>query len=187
MNAAVATLQMAAQQQHLSGELERTEYSRIVAQLREVAKDLSAFERRTGQLTAAPVDFTEMVRVAVAAASPPANQDDGGRATLMPEGIMVEGPAHDLRDLLDCLTEYAFSMGAHPAGVRVEIKRQESRGRDACMIELFVQSPDVPDFLRRKLWDTVSKRRGEVSIVSEPTCCRIGFTLPIERRQTANG
>ncbi len=99
--------------------------------------------------------------------------------------IMVEGPARDLRDLLCCLLEYALSVGRNPIDLRVAIKGMSSAARKVCATELVVQSRDVPDFLRRKLWETIRARRGEVSVVIEPECCRLGFTLPIERRQVS--
>jgi hypothetical protein len=183
MHAAVETLQMAARQMQLSGELERSTYSRIMTQLREVTDELTAVERRMEKREAGPVNFTEILRAAVATAPPPPDQDASGLVTQVPEGIMVEGPAHNLRDLLNSLVEYARTVGRDPIELRVHIKHGAGEVRTTCSTELIIQSPDVPDFLRRKLWDAARIRRGEVSVICEPECCRVEFTLPIERRQ----
>jgi len=185
MDAAVATLQMAARQLQLSGGLERCEYSRIMTRLREVTDELSAVERRTGKQKPDPVDFTVILRAALATASPLVDRHQSGFALSLPEGIMVEGPSHDLRDLLCSLFEYALSVGRDPIDLRVEVGCRHSKGREMCATELAVESSDLPDFLRRKLWDAIRMRRGEVSITAEPARCRIGFTLPIERRRAA--
>lgn len=182
MYAAVATLQMAARQLQLSGELDRSKYSRIMAQLREVADELTAFERRTGKQKADPVNFTAMLREAVAIAG----HDGNGIVMQLAEDVMVEGPANDLRDLVCCLVEYALSVGRGPADLRAQVKQTSNQLRAMCATELAIPSPDVPDFLRRRLWDAVRTRRGEVSVICEPEHCRIEFTLPIERRSAAH-
>jgi hypothetical protein len=78
--------------------------------------------------------------------------------------------------------EYALTVARGPIDLHAEIKRESNNVRAVCATELLIQSSDVPDFLRRKLWDTIGKRRGEHSIILEPECCRVRFTLPIERR-----
>ena len=181
MHAAVATLQKAARQLQLSGELERSEYTKITTQLRDVANKLSAFERRTGKQTAAPVNFSDLLRGAAATSGQPVTD----AATDVPDGIMVEGPAHDLRDLLSSLVEYGRSVGDDQGAFLVQILDNASAAGAICLTELVIAAPDLPDFVRRKLWDAVRSRRGEVSIVSELERCRIALTLPIERRSGA--
>lgn len=180
MHAAVATLQRAARQMQLSGNLERSEYGRIVTQLRDVADTLAGFERRTGKQKAAPVDFSAMLHRAAAPASPSAGECDA--TPLVPEGVMVEGPAHDLQDLLAGLVDYARTTGGDAVELRAQIKYTNGETRAVCVTELVVHSPNVPDFLRRMLWEAASSRHGEVSVVCEPQLCRIEFILPIERR-----
>jgi len=100
----------------------------------------------------------------------------------VPEYVMVQGPAHDLRDLVCSLAEYALTVARDPVDLRAQVMYTSNQGRGVCATELVIQSPDVPDFLRRKLWDAVRIRHGEVSVVLEPERCRVKFTLPIERR-----
>jgi hypothetical protein len=185
MHAAVATLQKTARQLQLSGELEQSAYSRIMNQLREVTEQLSASERRRAKQKAGPVNFTALLRGALASAPATADAHADGLAAAVPRDIWVVGPAHDLRDLLCSLIEYARAVGCDPIELRADIQPNGSAG-PVCATELIIQSPDLPDFLRRKLWDAVRIRRGEVSVVSELARCRIGFTLPIERRIAAH-
>jgi len=98
---------------------------------------------------------------------------------------MVQGPAHDLRDLLSSLVEYASAVGAKPLALHARIRHDVGASKAACTTELVVQSPDLPDFLRRKLWDAARVRGGEVSVISEPTLCRVEFTIPIDHRRDA--
>ncbi len=185
MYAAVATLQMAARQLQLSGAADRSKYSRIMSQLREVTDELTALERRAGKQKADPVNITEMLRTAAAMAAPAPDRDRKRIAIQAAEDVIVEGPAHDLRDLICSMLEYAFTVGCDAVDLRVDTTRKCNELRDMCSIEMVIQSTDVPDFLRGKLWNTVRIRRGEVSIVSEAQRCRIGFTLPVERRLAA--
>jgi hypothetical protein len=80
------------------------------------------------------------------------------------------------------LIEYAFTFARDPIVLRTDIKYPGNQARAVCSTELAIQSSDVPDFLRHKLWEVVRSRGGEVSVVSEPECCRVVFTLPVERR-----
>jgi hypothetical protein len=181
MSAVVATLQRATQQLQLSESLERSDYSRITAQLRVVTAQLTAAERRTAKKTPAPVYFTGMLRVAAAPGSPAAEPDACAREMLVPEGIKVEGPAHDLHDLISGLVEYARTVGGEPIELRAQVEEESGDAGAVCAMELVVRSPDLPDFLRRKLWEAARARRGRVTVISEPECCRIEFTLPIVR------
>jgi hypothetical protein len=181
MYAAVATLQMAARQLQLGGGLDPSKYGRIVTQLREVTDQLTAVHRRAGNQKTDPVNFTEMLREAMATASPGSN----GIAMPVLEDVMVEGPANDLRDLLSSLFEYALTVGRDPIDLRTQVRQTGPQLRPVYATELVIQSPDVPDFLRRKLWDAVRVRRGEVCVISEPERCRVEFALPIERRSAA--
>jgi len=183
MHPAVATLEMAARQLQLSGELERSEFGRIMLQLRSVADGLSTVERRIAKQKAASVNFAALLRSAIAPTDPACRQDDDAR--LPKQEMTVEGPAHDLRDLLCSLVEYARAVGTEPLEWRAHIKQDIGATRAKCTTELVVQSPDLPDFLRRKLWDAARIRGGEVSVISEPTLCRIEFTIPIDRREAA--
>jgi hypothetical protein len=186
MYAAVATLKLAAQKLQLSGELDPSKYARMMSQLRGVTDELTAFERRARtQKKANPVNFAELLSEVMATASPTNAASGNGMAAQLPDPVLVEGPVEDLRDLLSCLIEYALSVDQGPIKFGAEIRRDGDEVSDKCAAELVIRSPDVPDFLRRKLWDAVRVRRGEVSLISEPDCCRIGFTLPIERRHSA--
>jgi hypothetical protein len=173
MDAAAATLLMAAQRLQHGGALDRANYGRIVSQLREVTDQLTALEKRSGNQEARPVNYTAMLRDTAAMTSP------------LSEEIMVEGPAHDLHDLLCVLAEYALTAGHNPIDVRLEVNRKKNEAKEMCVTELVVHSSDIPDFLRRKLWEAVRIRRGEVSVIAEPERCRIEFKLPIERRRAA--
>ena len=179
MHSVVATLETAARQLQLSGELERSEFGRIMMHLRSVADGLSAVEQRIAKQKAASVDFAEILRSAAALISPVCRR--GGRAGLPLQEIMVEGPAHDLRDLLCSLVEYGRAVGADPLELHAQIRQDIGATRAKCVMVLAVQAPDLPDFLRRKLWDAARVRGGEVSVVCEPKLCRVEFTIPIER------
>jgi hypothetical protein len=181
MHTAITTLEMAARTFHLSGNLDKAQYRHILAQLREVMDELSAVERRTGNpiTEGEPVDLSQLLRAAVAGS---VDQNGDGALKQIAEGVFVEGPRHDLHDLIGSLVEFARGVGPDPIDLWAQVKYADHQLRAACMVELVVQSPDIPDFLRRRLWDTVRVRRGEVSVTYEPKGCRIGFTLPIERR-----
>jgi hypothetical protein len=176
-----ATLQKAARQLELSDDMDRSRCSRIMAQLRDVNNELDAVERRRGHREAGAVDFASILREVVAAAG----QGADGIAVQLTEEATVAGPAGDLRELVFCLLDYALAVGRGRTTLRTHIKHAEKQARQVCATELTISSADVPDFLRRRLWDAVRVRRGEVSIVSELDCCRVEFTLPVERRTTA--
>jgi hypothetical protein len=180
MHPALATLETTARQLQLSGELERSEFGRIMRQLRVVADGLDTLERRTAKQKAASVNMVELLRAALA----PADADSGpGEEVRLPsQDMTVEGPAHDLRDLFCTMIEYARAVGSEPLDLRAHIRHDAGTARETCTMQLLVHAPDLPDFLRRKLWDAARVRGGEVSVISEPTLCRIAFTLPIERR-----
>lgn len=180
MHAAVATLQKAAQQLQRSDQLDRSKYGRIITQLRQVTDELNGFERRAAKQKADPVNFTQMLRAALTMASPTPGEDG-----IVPEDVMVEGPANDLRDLVCGLAEYALTVGCDPVDLRTQIKCTRNAAQSMSTTELNFHCPDVPDFLQRKLWDAVRIRRGEVSVISEQKRCRIVFALPVERRLAA--
>ena len=183
MHTAITALQTAARRLQLFGGLEQSQCSQIMTQLREVADQLHALERRRGEEKADPVNFTDLVRRALGAASVPAAGRAARTAILqVPEDVIVEGPAHDLRDLVCSLIEYAFTVTRNSIELRADIRYTGNQARAVCSTELTLQSSDVPDFLRQKLWEVVRVRRGEVSVVSEAECCRVIFTLPVERR-----
>jgi hypothetical protein len=173
MYAAVATLEMNARRLQLGEKLDRSNYRRIVSQLREVTDELTALEKRGERQTPRSVNFAAMLRDTTATTLP------------LLEEIIVEGPAHDLRDLLCSLVAYARTVGRDPIDLRVEVKRKNSAAGEMCVTEFVVRSPDVPDFLQRKLWNAIRARHGEVSVVSEPERSRIGFRLPIAPRRAA--
>jgi hypothetical protein len=182
MHPAIAKLEIAARRLQLLGGLEQTEYSGLVAQLREVSEQLNGFERRINEVKACPIHFGDLLRGAVGTASAPAGQTASRMIVQVPDDIMVAGPPHDLRDLFSSLTEYALTVGQNQIELRAEIKYLGTQARAVCATELVIQSSDIPDFLRRKLWDAVGARRGEVTVVSEVNYCRVVFTLPVERR-----
>lgn len=185
MYAAVAALQMTARRLQLSGGLDQSKYDQIISQLRQITDELTDSDRRAGKQKLDPVNFFDMVRDTVATASAEGHPDINRVAMQLVQDVMVEGPAHDLRDLLRSLFEYALGVGQDPITLRVEVKCTGEPAREMCLTELAIHSPNVPDFLQRKLWNTVRARRGEVSVISEPERCRIGFTLPVERRRAA--
>ncbi len=176
MHAAVASLHQAARRLQHSGNLDPSTYAWVMSQLRDVTTELDASERRAQEQKSDPVNIVELLREAVAKA---------GISTPLPDPVMVPGPARTLRDLISCLIEYA--LGAHPDALdlRAETARNAYGAREKFMIKLVVQSPDIPDFLRRKLWEAAGARRGEVSIVAELDRCRIDLGIPIERRLAA--
>jgi hypothetical protein len=182
MHTVVTALETAARQLRLSGGLEQSQYSQIVAQLREVSDQLNALERRKAEEKASPVNFTDLVRHALRAGSVPAGQAARTAIVQVPEDVMVKGPAHDLRDTVCSLIEYVLTVARDPIKLHADIRYIGHQARAVCSTELTIQSPDVPDFLRQKLWEVVGRRRGEVSIVCAPECCRVVFTLPVERR-----
>jgi hypothetical protein len=180
MHAAVSDLKMAAQRLRLSGELDVPNYTRMMTQLREFGEQLATFERRAGTQNVEPVNLTELIRKV---AGPVTTVHAGNEiATGLSEPFIVEGPTEDLRDLLSCLVEFARGVGPDPIDLRLELQCDENRQK--CLIGLVIRSSDVPDFLRRKLWDAARARRGEVSITTEPDRGRIAFVLPLERRLT---
>ena len=178
MHPAVATLQQAARRLQHSGNMDPSKFSWMMSQLRGVTAELDASERKARNQKCDPVDITELLREVLAKA---------GIAVQLPDTIMVAGPDQSLRDLLTCLIEVALGARPNALDLHAEADRKFDNAREAFTIELAIQSPDVPDFLRRKLWEAARMRGGEVSIVAELDCCRIRFTLPIERRLAAHG
>jgi len=183
MKAAVATLQMAAQELHSAGAVEQAKYVRIVSQLRSIAEQLTSLDRRVGEQDPDPVDFAALLHDAATAASAAAGRDQCGVALHLAAGVMVEGPGGDLRTVVGGLAEYALTVGCDAIELRTDGKAKGAR--HTCITEFVVRSRDVPDFLRQDLWNAVRIRHGEVSVICEPDKSRIRFSLPIERRQTA--
>ncbi len=181
MDGAVATLRMAARELQAASSADKPTYTRIVAQLRRVAEQLSAAERRASQEAAEPVDFAAIWRDALP--TPALVTGAGQPVTLhLPDHVMVKGPASDLRALVRGMVEYAFTNGCDAIELRVD---GPAPARQTCVTELVVRAREFPDFLQRNLWKLVRSRGGEVSTVSEPDKSRIRFTLPIERRGAA--
>jgi hypothetical protein len=178
MHPAVATLQQAARRLQHSGNMDSSKYTWMMSQLRGVTAELDASERRARDQKTDPVNITELLHEVLAKA---------GVAMQLPNEIMVAGPTQSLRDLFGCLIEVALGAQPNSLDLRAAAGRRKDKARETFTIELAIQSPDVPDFLRRKLWEAARARGGEVSIVSELDCCRIGFSLPIERRLAAHG
>lgn len=178
MHPAVATLQQAARRLQHSGNMDPSKYALMMSQLRGVTAELDASERRARDQKTDPIDIAELLREVLGKA---------GIAMQLPDDVMVAGPDQSLRDLLGCLIEVALGVRPNSLDLRAGAGRREDKARETFTIELAIKSPDVPDFLRRKLWEAARARGGEVSIVSEPDCCRIGFSLPMERRLTAHG
>ncbi len=178
MHPAVATLQQAARRLQHSGNMDPSKYAWMMSQLRGVTAELDASERKARNQTTDPVDITELLREVLAKA---------GIAMQLPDTIMVAGPDQSLRDLLACLIEVALGAQSNSLQLHVEAGRKCGKAQETFRIELAIQSPDVPDFLRRKLWEAARTRCGEVSIVAELVCCQISLSLPIERRLAAHG
>jgi hypothetical protein len=179
MDGAVATLRMAARELQVASLGDKPTYTRIVAQLRRVAEQLNAAERRASQAAAEPVDFAAIWRdslpttALVTAAGRPATLH-------LPDRVMVKGPTSDLRALVRGMVEYAFTLGCDAIELRAD---DGGPGRQTCVTELVVRAREFPDFLQQNLWKVVRSRGGAVSTVSEPEKLRIRFTLPIERRR----
>jgi hypothetical protein len=178
MHPAVATLQQAARRLQHSGNMDASKYAWMMSQLRGVTAELDASERKARNQKTDPVDITELLHEVLAKA---------GIAMQLPDTIMVAGPDQSLSDLLACLIEVALGAQPNSLQLHVEAGRKCGKARETFTIELAIQSPDVPDFLRRKLWEAARVRCGEVSIVAELDCCWIRFSLPIERRLAAHG
>jgi hypothetical protein len=183
MDGAVATLQMAARELQLADATDRSKYAAIVSQLRAVAEQLTALERRTGAQKAEAINLAAMLRDAAASVAATAERAGEHIALELPDEAMVEGPARDLRNSISGVVEYAITVGCDAITLRID--RDSARGRNTCVSEFTVRSRDVPDFLQRNLWKAVSIRRGEVSIVCEAQSSRIRFKLPIECRLNA--
>jgi hypothetical protein len=178
VHAAFVSLQQAARRLHHSGSLEPSKYAWTISRLRDVTAELDASERRARERKTDPVNIAELLPEALATA---------GIAVQLPDTVMVAGPAHTLRDLLCCLIEYALGVRPNSIDLRAEASCEADNARETFTIELVIQSPDIPDFLRRKLWEAAGARRGEVSIVAELDCCRIGLSIPVERRLAPHG
>jgi len=178
MHAAVVSLRQAARRLHHSGSLEPSKYAWTISQLRDVTAELHASERRARERKTDPVNIAELLRAALAKV---------GLAVQLPDTVMVAGPAHTLRDLLCCLIEYALGVRPNSIDLRAAASREADSAGETFTIELVIQSLDIPDFLRRKLWEAAGARRGKVSIVSELDCCRIGLSIPVERRFATHG
>jgi len=182
MNAAIKTLRTGARQLRLAGELDPDKFAWAMTQLRTVANELAACERRASKEEVIPVDITALLSRVL---GPPASgQRDDRIAPPSAGNVMVRGPLHDLQDLLNGLIEYARSVYTGPMDLRTSVRRGGCKVGDMFTIELAVRSLEIPDFVRRKLWDAASIRGGEVSVVSEPDRCWIRLTLPTERRLT---
>jgi hypothetical protein len=181
MHPAIAMLQTTAQALEVSRGLDQSTCSRIMGQLHRITDELVAVERRAGNQKADPVDFTEILRDALATGSYGV-VDDHRAGKQIPEDVYVEGPGHDLRDLICSLVEYARSVGPDPVDLHAQVNYTSDQNRAVCMTELAVGTATVPDFLQRKLWETIRIRRGVISVISGPQGCSIRFSLPIERR-----
>lgn len=177
MHAAVVSLQQAARRLHHSGNLDSSKYAWMMSQLRDVTAELDACERQAQERKSDPVNIAELLREALAKA---------GISIQPPDPVMVAGPARTLRELLSCLIEYALGARPDALDLDAEMTRKANDTIEMFTIKLVVQSPDIPDFLRRKLWETAGARRGEVSIVAEVDRCRINLDIPVERRLAAN-
>jgi len=179
MDGAVATLRMATRELQVASLADKPTYTRIVAQLRRVAEQLNAAERRAGQEAAEPVDFAAIWRNALPTTALVAGAEQPVTLQL-PDHVMVKGPAADLRALVRGMVEYAFTLGCEAIELRVD---DSGPARQTCVTELVVRAGEFPDFLQQNLWKVVRSRGGEVSTISEPGKSRIRFTLPIERRR----
>lgn len=140
---------------------------------------LAAIERRLTEQHSEPVDLSRLI---TAAARLAADQRQGKMLLQLPEGVFVQGPADDVRELIVGLIEHAGTGGYDKVKFRAQVNYMIDCSRLSCTAEIVTPTPDVPDFLRRELWEVVGKRRGQVSITSETGGCRIEFTLPLERR-----
>jgi hypothetical protein len=177
MQGAIATLELAARSLQRAEGLDRSKYGHVMAQLRQVMDKLAAAERRTGNSKAGPVDFTQMLRDAAATASDQEREDILER---IPESVFVEGPADDLRQLICSLVQY--SRAVRRVDLRAQINHGNGKCGATCTTELAIQPPgEVPDFLRRRMWDAARIRSGEVFVTSTREGYRIGMVLPIER------
>jgi hypothetical protein len=182
MHTAIAKLQGATRRLYNPAGLEHLEYSRIAVQVRDVADDVSRFERRAKPDKINRINFTEILRSAEASAPAATHEPQSGVIVQAPLDVMIDGPADDLRDLVCSLTEYALTVARNPVVLRAEVRYVGAQARAVCATELVIQSPEVPGLLRRKLRDVVRVRHGEVSVASNSEHCHVEFILPIERR-----
>jgi hypothetical protein len=156
------------------------EYKAILGQLRQITKRLALVERRESEENCAPVDFSRIVRDGCAKATLTPSADT--LIVQIPESVLVEGPGDDLVELIGCLIEYGYTGGPEPVRLSAQINYPENEVRPTCTTEMLLPTSEVPEFLRRKVWDTVRARRGEVTIAAAPRGSRISFTFPVERR-----
>lgn len=178
MNAATATID--AHMLRTTGRLEKAEYRSVLQQLRYVTERLNVIERRLEKEERDPVELAKIIDDAVSRAVQPLTTS--GPVVEVPQDILVQGPAKDLREMISALVDHACSSGARSVAIRAQVLYSADQARPMCATEIGVQSKDFPDFLRRRLWDTIHERRGELSVSSELSGYRITFTLPVERR-----
>lgn len=137
-------------------------------------------ERRVSGGKHPPVDFADIVRAGVAKTL---RVPDPDKLVLeIPESVLVQGPADDLVELFASLLEYGHTVGPEPIRLRTQINYTFDELRPTCTTELLVGPSEVPDFLKRKIWNTVRARRGEATIAPAVFGHRISFTLPVDRR-----
>jgi hypothetical protein len=180
MQTAIVILQTAARQRSLAGEIGRPTYGRLITQGREIAAEIDPSQNRQTAGGCDPVNYAEILRNAQASIT--ARENIAGQQVLVPDGVLVEGPAHDLREAIHHLLEFASSTGVAPTELGIYISYPSDQRRGKCVTEMVMYSPGLPDFLQQTLWNMVRRRHGEMSIISEAQCCRIKFSLPVERR-----
>lgn len=160
-------------------EVDDCEYTALIGQQRQFAHGLAIFERRGAREKYAPVGLERIVKDGAGKAL---RTPDADKLVLqLPESVFVEGPADDLIELIACLVEYGHS-GPKPIRLSAQINYTGDEQRPTCTTELLLPSGEVPEFLRRKVFDTVRARQGEVTIAGTASGHRISFTLPVERR-----
>jgi hypothetical protein len=185
MSTAVTNLEIALRQLQSRRTTDRPEYAPIVSGLLRITDQLTAIERRNSTVDTAPVNLTLLLREALTASAATIAEDKRLSNIRLPREAWVPGPAKDLRDLVAALVEYALTVGCSEVALQSGDSLEHPGANDRCSIRLELQSSDIPEFLRQKLWHVVSRRHGEVSIVTEADRSLIGIALPLERRRMA--
>src|SRR6185312_6513077 len=106
MNPTERTLQSTKRVPTIREEDEEHAYRRISGVSRSVSDQLDANERRMTEVRTAPVDFPRMIHDAVRQT---ALHREGKLLLQLPDGVFVQGPADDLREMIASLAEYVSS------------------------------------------------------------------------------
>ena len=180
MDVTLTTLKPTAPISNIAERQDECESRAIMVQLRQITDHRATAERRVNEGKHAPVDFAGIVTAG--AAKILLVLDPNKLVLQIPESVFVRGPADDLVDLIASLLDYGQTVGPEPIRLRTQINYTCGELVTTCTTELLVESSEVPDFLQRKILDTVRARGGEVTTAAAAIGHRISFTLPVDRR-----